>query len=163
MKKKELGLVQVSVAYQPANRAFLPLAWLLRSLSKGVFERRTSTGSKAFFLLICLDDINFVLLSFFTPIETIWLKIWANAPSKNEKKATSGWRASLKIVVAWERLCMNWVRSSLSMRCLLLGCSFEFRPNISALGARLSYDHASINTRMLGSVKQSMTREKKID
>jgi len=37
-EKKDLGLVQDSVAYQPANRAFLPLARLLGSLSKGVFE-----------------------------------------------------------------------------------------------------------------------------
>ena len=55
------------------------------SLSKGVFERRTSTGSKAFSFLICLDDIKFVLLSFFTLIEAIWLKIWAKPSSKNEK------------------------------------------------------------------------------
>ena len=41
------------------------------SLSKDVFERRTSTGSEDFSLLICLDDIKFVLLSFFTLIETI--------------------------------------------------------------------------------------------
>ena len=41
------------------------------SLSKGVFARRTSTGSKTFSLLICLDDIKFVLHSFFTLIETI--------------------------------------------------------------------------------------------
>ena len=41
------------------------------SLSKGVFERRTSTGSEVFSLLICLDDIKFVFLSFFTVIEAI--------------------------------------------------------------------------------------------
>ena len=55
------------------------------SLSKDVFERRTSTGSEDFSLLICLDDIKFVLLSFFTLIETIWLKIWAKPSSKEEK------------------------------------------------------------------------------
>ena len=43
----------------------------LVSLSKGVFEPRTSTGSEDFSLLICLDDIKFVLLSFFTIIVTI--------------------------------------------------------------------------------------------
>ena len=57
----------------------------LGSLSKDVFERRTSTGSEDFSLLICLDDIKFVLLSFFTLIETIWLKIWAKPSSKEEK------------------------------------------------------------------------------
>ena len=41
------------------------------SLSKGVFERRTSTGSELFSLLTCLDDIKFVFLSFFTVIEAI--------------------------------------------------------------------------------------------
>ena len=60
------------------------------SLSKGVFERRTSTGSEVFSLLTCLDDIKFVFLSFFTVIEAIWLKICAKPPSK---KATSGSRA----------------------------------------------------------------------
>ena len=35
-----------------------------------VFERRTSTGSGAFSLLICLDDIKFVLLIFFALIDT---------------------------------------------------------------------------------------------
>ena len=58
--------------------------WIV-SLSKGVFERRTSNGSEAFPLLICLDDIKFVLLSFFTIIVTIWLRIWAKQSSKNKK------------------------------------------------------------------------------
>ena len=35
------------------------------------FEQRTSTGSENFFLLICLDAIKFVSLSFFTHVETI--------------------------------------------------------------------------------------------
>ena len=59
---------------------------LLGSLSKGVFERRTSTGSEVFSLLTCLDDIKFVFLSFFTVIEAIWLKICAKPPSKNQKR-----------------------------------------------------------------------------
>ena len=41
------------------------------SSGKGVFERRTSTGSKDFSPLICLDAIKFVLLGFFTLVETI--------------------------------------------------------------------------------------------
>ena len=40
------------------------------NLSKGVFERCTSTWSEDFFLLICLDAIKFVLLSFFKLVET---------------------------------------------------------------------------------------------
>ena len=43
----------------------------LGSLSRGVFERRTSTGSETSSLLICLHAIKFVLLSVFTLIETI--------------------------------------------------------------------------------------------
>ena len=43
----------------------------LASLSSGVFERRTSTGSEPFSLLICLDATKFVLLSVFTLIETM--------------------------------------------------------------------------------------------
>ena len=39
-----------------------------RNLIKGVLEGRTSTGSENFFLLICLDAIKFVSLSFFTPV-----------------------------------------------------------------------------------------------
>ena len=38
----------------------------LGNLSKDVFERRTSTGSEAFFLFICLDAIKFSSLTFFS-------------------------------------------------------------------------------------------------
>ena len=38
-------------------------------------ELRTSTGSEAFSILICLDATKFVLLRVFTLIETICLKI----------------------------------------------------------------------------------------
>ena len=62
------------------------LKWIIGSLSSDVFERRTSTGSEVFSLLTCLDDIKFVFLSFCTVIETIWLKICAKPPSKNEKR-----------------------------------------------------------------------------
>ena len=41
------------------------------SSGSGVFERRTSTGSEPFSLLICLHATNIVLLSVFTLIETI--------------------------------------------------------------------------------------------
>ena len=42
----------------------------LGSLSKGVFERRTSTGSEVFFILKHLDAPKFVFLSVLTIIET---------------------------------------------------------------------------------------------
>ena len=48
---------------------------LIGSLSKDVFERRTSAGSEAFSLFICLDTTKFVLLSFFSPIKTIYLRV----------------------------------------------------------------------------------------
>ena len=44
---------------------------LIRFLSSDVFERRTSTGSEHFSHLICLNATIFVLLGFFTLIETI--------------------------------------------------------------------------------------------
>ena len=55
---------------------FLDYCWvradqILGSLSKGVFERRKSTGSEDFSLLICLYAIKFVLLRFFILVETI--------------------------------------------------------------------------------------------
>ena len=47
------------------------LLCIIRELNQGVFERRTSTGSEDFSFLIRLDDITFVLLNFFTLVETI--------------------------------------------------------------------------------------------
>ena len=58
----------------------------LGSLSKGVFERRTSTGSEVFFILKHLDAPKFVFLSVLTIIETSCPKRWAKPPSKNEKR-----------------------------------------------------------------------------
>ena len=45
----------------------------LKGLSKGVFERRTSTGSKAFYRLIYLETTTFVLLCFFPLVQTFCL------------------------------------------------------------------------------------------
>ena len=56
--------------------------------------------SGVFFILKHLNATKFVFLSVFTIIEAICPKIWAKPPSKNEKKTTSGWRASLKNVFA---------------------------------------------------------------
>ena len=58
----------------------------LGSLSNGVFERRTSTGSEVFFILKHLDAPKFVFLSVLTIIETSCPKKWAKPLSKNEKK-----------------------------------------------------------------------------
>ena len=56
------------------------------SLSKDVLERRTSTGSEAFFSFICLDSNKFVLLSFFSLIKTICPRVWTN-PLPNDAKS----------------------------------------------------------------------------
>ena len=58
----------------------------LGSLSNGVLERRTSTGSEVFFNLKHLDAPKFVFLSVLTIIETSCPKKWAKPLSKNEKK-----------------------------------------------------------------------------
>ena len=58
----------------------------LGSLSKDVFERRTSTGSEAFSLFIRLDTTKFVLLSFFSPMKTIYLRV-STKPQPNAAKS----------------------------------------------------------------------------
>ena len=47
----------------------------LGTLSKDVFEPRTSTGSEAFSLFICLDANKLVLLSFFSLLKTIYPRV----------------------------------------------------------------------------------------
>ena len=56
------------------------------SLSKDVFERRTSTGSEAFSLFICLGANKFVLLSFFSLIKTIYQRV-STKPLPNDAKS----------------------------------------------------------------------------
>ena len=71
------------------------------SLSKGVFERRTSTGSEVFFILKHLDAPKFVFLSVLTIIETSCPKRWA---VQKWKKTTSGCPLTC---VAQKRLCLD--------------------------------------------------------
>ena len=59
---------------------------VLGSLSKDVFERRTSTGSEAFFLFICLDANNFVLLTFFSLTKTSYPRV-STKPLPNDAKS----------------------------------------------------------------------------
>ena len=59
---------------------------LLGSLSLGVFERPTATGNETFSLFTCLGATIFVILSVFTLMETIYLKIRAHPLLKNEKR-----------------------------------------------------------------------------
>ena len=58
----------------------------IESLSKDVFERRTSTGSEVFSLTICLDAKNFVLISFFSLIRKIYLKVSTKPPPNDAKR-----------------------------------------------------------------------------
>ena len=55
------------------------------SLSKDVFEGRTSTGSEPFSLFICLDANKFVLLSFFSLMRRIYPRV-SNKPLPNDAK-----------------------------------------------------------------------------
>ena len=69
------------------RRLFFPkLRVQIRSLSKDVFERRTSTGSEAFSLFICLGANKFVLLSFFSLIKTIYQRV-STKPLPNDAKS----------------------------------------------------------------------------
>ena len=122
-KRRESLLPSSSFPSRPARFLFLsprPHYDTKESLSKGVFERRTSTGSEAFSLLTCLDDIKFVFLSFFTVIEAIWQKIWAKPPFKNEKRP-------LPVSVRHSK--MSLFRSSLNGLC----GRESFSPLVSAL------------------------------
>ena len=60
-------------------------------LSKGVFERRTSPGSKAFYRLIYLDASTFIY-----PYTDNLPKTFGRNIAQERKKSTSCWRASLK-------------------------------------------------------------------
>ena len=59
---------------------------VIGNLSKDVFERRTSTGSEAFFLFICLDAIKFSLLTFFSLLKTIYPRVLTK-PLPNDAKS----------------------------------------------------------------------------
>ena len=47
----------------------------LKGLGKGVFERRTSTGSEVFSLIVCLDATKFVLVSVVILVETFCFRL----------------------------------------------------------------------------------------
>ena len=65
-------------------------------------------------------------------------------------EASLSFTCSILILRTQERLCMNWVRSLLSMRGMLLGYNFEPRPNsfvLVTVYSGLGYNHRFINTR----------------
>ena len=80
---------------------------ILGNLSKDVFERRTSTGSEVFSLLICLDANKFVLLSFSSLIKTIYPRV-STEPLPNDAKSPlpvdvrRSKTPLLKLPTAWE-------------------------------------------------------------
>ena len=77
--KRELSTINVlhSLKHLSYNTPTPPSPLIIGSLRTGMFNQRTSTSSKAFSFLICLDNKKFVFLSLLTLIGTIWLKIWA--------------------------------------------------------------------------------------
>ena len=78
LKKKNLNsrlfFKQAALAFCSPQGAIVCLSWLvigIGSLSKGIFERRTSTRTEAVSLIICLDATKFLLVSVFILVETI--------------------------------------------------------------------------------------------
>ena len=59
---------------------------VIGSLSKDVFERRTSSRSETFSLFICVDANKVVLLSFFSLIRTIYPRV-STKPLPNDAKS----------------------------------------------------------------------------
>ena len=72
--------------FQSQQYAEYDRSFTIGSLSKDVFERRTSTGSEAFLLYICLDANKFVLLSFFSLIKRIYPRV-STKPLPNDAKS----------------------------------------------------------------------------
>ena len=70
------------------------------TLSKDVFEPRTSTGSEAFSLFICLDANKLVIAEFLFSFKDDLPKNFNQIIPQWCKKSTSGWRTSLKNAVA---------------------------------------------------------------
>ena len=102
------------------------------SLSKDLFERRTSTGSEPFFLFICLDADKSVLLSFFSLKKTIY-------PSVSNKPLPSDTKSPLPVDVRRSRSCC--LRSLLFLNFLVRlliynnGNRTEWSPNPTRLDA----------------------------
>ena len=72
---------------------------LIGSLSTRVFETRTATGSELFSLLTCLHTTTFTLLSIFSLLEMISIKIWETPLSWHAK-------CSLPVAVRVSKTCV---------------------------------------------------------
>ena len=83
--------------------------------------------------------------------------------SKFSRVAHPASRVSLSLALFWcsrERLCMNWVRSLLSMHALLLGYSFEPRPNSRVLATVSSVMTIGLSMKGLWHSEQPGWRER---
>ena len=78
------------------NYCFLRAQVKIQFLRKDVLERRTSTGSDAFFRIIELEATKFVLLSVSTLTEIICSKIWAKPHCIVTQNLVLSLRASFK-------------------------------------------------------------------
>ena len=91
------------------------LSVTLGTLSKDVFEPRTSTGSEAFSLFICLDANKLVLLSFFSLLKTIYPRVSTKSfPSDAKSPLPVDVRRSktllLKLPILWDLSSVGAVR-----------------------------------------------------
>ena len=78
-------------------------------VSKDVFEPRTSTGSEAFSLLICLEANKLVLLSFFSLLKTIYLRVSTKPfPSDAKSPLPVDVRRSKTLLLKLPNLPNNW-------------------------------------------------------
>ena len=91
------GWRQESVNYLKCKKhSFIRWGFIVGSLSSDDFERRTSTGSEPFSLLICLDATKFILLKCFYSYKHDLLKKLFKVTAQECKRSTFGSSASLK-------------------------------------------------------------------
>ena len=83
---KSRMLIKASTLLKGLAYIFQTPPALLGTLSKDVFEGRTSTGSEALSPFICLDANKLVLLSFFSLLKTIYSRV-STKPLPNDAKS----------------------------------------------------------------------------
>ena len=85
-QKFRINLSFWETAHLPFPQLNVNICVSLGSLSSDIFERRTSTGSEPFSLLISLDATVFLLPSVLILIETICPKIYSKSRLKSAKR-----------------------------------------------------------------------------
>ena len=78
------GCMRISVLIRHMRKWRSRTSWI-GSLSTRVFETRTAAGIEWFPLLTCLHTTTFTLLSIFSPLEMISIKIWEKSLSWHAK------------------------------------------------------------------------------